>query len=134
LSWIVSFQIGYSFASAEVLTEGIGSVVPKMQQQEIKAVVTRGLCAGSSEKEWFWETSQRCRKGKSGISGLLALPSVILCTISCCSITCNSSHWRLPEAEDHGAGGHPGQGHRGKDLLWVLGQIEEVVVANGNFL
>jgi hypothetical protein len=31
-------------------------------QEKNKAVITRGLCAGSTVKEWFWEASHRCER------------------------------------------------------------------------
>jgi hypothetical protein len=66
------------------ITEESKSIVPKMKLQEKnKAVVTRRLCAGSTVQELFCETSQRSGRGKSGTFGLLALPPVILGTISC---------------------------------------------------
>jgi hypothetical protein len=59
------------------MAEEIGSLAPKMQQQD-KAVISNGLCAGSTVNEWIWETSQRCVRGKFGTPSLLALPTVIL--------------------------------------------------------
>jgi hypothetical protein len=130
--WAFSIVLDCSLSNQLILnmcrgiTEESKSIVPKMKLQEKnKAVVTSRLCAGSTVKELFCETSQRSGRGKSGTFGLLALPPVILWTILCqrFSITCNPSplqHWKLSEAEDHGAGGKPRQGHHDNCLLGIL--------------